>query len=89
MEAIVVDAILLSHLEVMPPTIHIHGRIASQWKDASVVFSSQEGGVSIDGKPLTFRLKVSQSEIRLLHVLSLLRLQRESQAIKSWVELAP
>ena len=73
-KAIVIDAILLCHSEVMPPALHIHGCVAGQREDASVVFPSEKGDVSVDGEVFACCSEIPQTEVCLLHVLSLLRL---------------
>ena len=89
-EAVVVDAILLGHLEVVSPSLHIHGCMACERKDAGIVLSTEERVLPVDGKLLSLGTEGAQAEVhRLLaeHLFS--AFQCHDERMPCGVELTP
>ena len=63
METIVVDAVRFGHPEIMPPHLHIHGRMSCQRKHTGVMLSAQESGHIVNREMLSLRTEVPQTEI--------------------------
>ena len=89
MEAIMINAILFSHLEVVPPRLYIHRRMRREGKDASIVLSPEEDSFVVNDKLRSPCAEVPQAKICRPDVAHLPRLQGDRNAIQGRVEFAP
>ena len=83
METVMVDAVLFRHLEIVPPSLHIHCGMGNQREDTGIMFPAQERSLAIYGKLASFCLEIAQAESRLLGIDRSICFQRDSSLL-SW-----
>ena len=81
-----VDAIALAYLEVTPPFLHGHGYMTRQGEHAGIMFSSEEGGVTVNGELSALCGEAPYAE-GLLHLV--VSIECDVDAIEGRMMLAP